>query len=367
MRRIFRSLPMLTALVLVAVVGASATRASTSGSGIFHTTCGPTSHALPDDPIVRPGLPGASHIHDFFGNNTTNANSTFASLRAATSNCSVSADRSGYWVPQLYYNGQAVDFTESQAYYDGEAQTTVATPPPGLELIGGSAVATAPLPTYEVKWTCDGNAGVPGASSPPTFCPAGTKLKVVVKTPNCLETSQYSALATATDPPHVNSTHFAVYAAGSPGSVCPSGYTALPTVRIEVKYPITGTIDPNLITLSSGCGPAPCKTGGWWTMHGDFFNAWDPPTLADFVQGCINKNTDCGTTAPATTTTTTVPAPTTPTTSVPTTSSTVATPTTADTQPTTTTVLTPTTVVLNHTPCTVGNTNGFCTGTFSSG
>ena len=28
----------------------------------------PFSHRLPDDPIVSPNLPGASHMHDFFGN-----------------------------------------------------------------------------------------------------------------------------------------------------------------------------------------------------------------------------------------------------------------------------------------------------------
>ena len=41
----------------------------------FVTRC-TFSHRLADDPIVRPGQPGASHSHDFFGNRTTNANST---------------------------------------------------------------------------------------------------------------------------------------------------------------------------------------------------------------------------------------------------------------------------------------------------
>ena len=37
----------------------------------------PLSHRLPDDPIVFPGLPGASHSHDFFGNHATDANSDY--------------------------------------------------------------------------------------------------------------------------------------------------------------------------------------------------------------------------------------------------------------------------------------------------
>ena len=39
------------------------------------------SHQAPDDPIVFPGKPGASHQHTFVGNRTTNASSTFGSLR----------------------------------------------------------------------------------------------------------------------------------------------------------------------------------------------------------------------------------------------------------------------------------------------
>ena len=31
------------------------------------------SHAAADDPIVFPGRPGAAHLHEFFGNQTTNA------------------------------------------------------------------------------------------------------------------------------------------------------------------------------------------------------------------------------------------------------------------------------------------------------
>ena len=47
----------------------------------FTTDCFP-SHRAPDDPIVFPGQPGASHSHDFFGNTTTDASSTYASMRS---------------------------------------------------------------------------------------------------------------------------------------------------------------------------------------------------------------------------------------------------------------------------------------------
>src|SRR5262249_1068020 len=47
----------------------------------------PFSHRLADDPIVDPGQPGASHLHDFFGNIGVDASSTYASLRSTGTTC----------------------------------------------------------------------------------------------------------------------------------------------------------------------------------------------------------------------------------------------------------------------------------------
>jgi len=58
--------------------GAAPSAGSTQGAR-FVTRC-TYSHTLSDDPIVHPNQPGASHSHDFFGNKTTDAFSTLASL-----------------------------------------------------------------------------------------------------------------------------------------------------------------------------------------------------------------------------------------------------------------------------------------------
>src|SRR4051794_40385059 len=47
--------------------------------GQFTTRC-TLSHERADDPIVKPNQPGASHLHEFFGNTTTNASTTATSL-----------------------------------------------------------------------------------------------------------------------------------------------------------------------------------------------------------------------------------------------------------------------------------------------
>jgi hypothetical protein len=52
----------------------------------FVVRCG-WSHQKQVDPIVTPGPPGTPsfHMHDFYGNKTTDANSTLKTLRAAAS------------------------------------------------------------------------------------------------------------------------------------------------------------------------------------------------------------------------------------------------------------------------------------------
>ena len=230
----FARLSTLVGAALAASVGvlAPAARASavTPGGGIFHTICG-YSHSLPEDPIVHPGVPGASHTHDFGGNNTTNAFTTLASLQAGTTNCFVhaadtQADRSGYWVPQLYFNGTPVSFSEQQAYYQSGGLSYVKTPPIGLELVAGNHDATGPQSTNIVKFTCSGSAGVGGLSYPPT-CPPGSQLKIVVLTPNCIS---HALVHNGAD--GMNDTSKATYAVGG---VCPAGYDPIAQVRIEVK------------------------------------------------------------------------------------------------------------------------------------
>ena len=49
--------------------------------GAFRFICGP-SHEAYDDPVVFPGQPGKSHLHQFWGNSQANGNSTYESLRS---------------------------------------------------------------------------------------------------------------------------------------------------------------------------------------------------------------------------------------------------------------------------------------------
>lgn len=61
------------------------------------------SHVGYDDPIVFPGQPSASHLHIFWSNTGTNANSTYNSLRVSgDGTCDGGAlNRTAYWMPAM--------------------------------------------------------------------------------------------------------------------------------------------------------------------------------------------------------------------------------------------------------------------------
>jgi hypothetical protein len=92
-RAVTQGVLLLGALVAVST-GPAAGRSGLHGNNFF-SNCS-FSHAAPDDPIVHPGHPGASHPHTFFGNATTDADSTLASLRAGATTCKLAADRAAY-------------------------------------------------------------------------------------------------------------------------------------------------------------------------------------------------------------------------------------------------------------------------------
>ena len=97
------------AVVVLGACGASGPMAASSqpdhaiagpqgGKGQFVVACA-YSHASLDDPIVFPGQPGASHRHVFFGNVTTDAASTIASLDSGGTSCEQQLDRAAALAP----------------------------------------------------------------------------------------------------------------------------------------------------------------------------------------------------------------------------------------------------------------------------
>jgi hypothetical protein len=229
------------------------------------------SHTAPDDPIVFPGRPGASHSHDFFGNVSTNAFSTRTSLLRAGTTCRRAADRSGYWVPTLLLNGQPVTPIRAQIYYTtgGKNPRNVKPFPAGLKVIAGSSTAMAPQDAKITSWHCAPGSGISMRTEVPT-CPNGQRLRLQVRFPDCWNGRN-------TDLPG-HKVHMAYSVRGR----CPSGYpVAVPRIVLNVVYRFSG--GPG-VTFSSGSR---------YTAHADFFNAWNQKALARLVHRCLNAARIC--------------------------------------------------------------------------
>jgi hypothetical protein len=230
------------------------------------------SHTLSDDPIVKPNQPGASHSHDFFGNKTTNAASTLQSLSKGGTTCINRLDKSGYWVPSLTVDGQTVLPRIASIYYAnaGKPFRTIKTIPRGLKVVAGNAMAIAPQSLRVASWNCGADEeDVPLSSAPPT-CPEPT-LTMHISFPDCWN-------GTDLDSPN-HQTHLAYHGRGGK---CPAGYPVpIPRLRINVHYPSTG-----------GPGVA-LASGGQYSGHADFFNAWNAKELRRLVHRCINAGRVC--------------------------------------------------------------------------
>jgi hypothetical protein len=236
----------------------------------------PFTHRLPDDPIVFPKLAGASHVHSFFGNVSTDAHSDIDSLSQATSTCSPKVDLSSYWVPTLLVDGRPVEPTGTTFYYLGEGVrddviARIQPLPSGLRIVAGNAKATGPDSSTMSRWSCL-HAGHVGSSKDFVNCPAGTMMESYLDFPQCWNGKDLDSAD------HKSHMSYPV------GGDCPATHPVpVPKLRQVLRYPVNG--DPARFKLSSGPG---------YTMHGDFFNAWPQAEMAQRVRDCINPIIKCG-------------------------------------------------------------------------
>ena len=264
-----------TILVPIAPPVDAATR-----TGNFVVSCR-YSHSLPDDPIVFPGLPGASHLHDFFGNITTTATSTVESMLAGTAMCKEANDTAGYWAPTAYMNGVQVSPLVMRIYYLGQPNEILETIPPGLQMIGGNKDATSPAENPHVRWFCGSTRAVqtPRMDRPYDCTSWAAQYGFVdgvvgiVDMPSCWDGVGLL-----------------------PGNVtyrvdqsCPSGFPhVLPRLSQRVHFGIMNPLNPDgSVALSLSSGP-------YHTLHSDFWNTWQQERLDQLVENCLVAGVHCG-------------------------------------------------------------------------
>jgi len=244
----------------------------------------PADHFSMDDPIVFPGQPGMGHDHTFYGNTSTDADSTLSTLTKSPSSCGRgmgTSDRSAYWVPSLMKmnaDGSSSVVKSEQVmtvYYrraGGGMGPAVHPFPRGLRMIAGDSMATSDQPLSIVQWDCGGG----GQERPHMYqCPGGpsSPIHASLVFPSCW------------DGVHLDSAnHKSHMAYARSNGKCPARHpVSLPEVTFEIDFPgIAGGPDYSL------------ASGGIYSLHGDFIADWKNRVQNALVASCLNVPHECG-------------------------------------------------------------------------
>lgn len=278
----------MTTLQVKAATGLSPPSPSDIGS--FRSVC-KYSHMAFDDPIVFPGKTGASHLHTFFGNTSTDALSTTDSLLTANSSTCAggTANQSAYWVPALVDTATSRALVPSELIvyykkgYNDLTNAEIQSPPNGLRMIGGrSATATTAPGKYDkvlARFNCNGEAW----TSTVPACPAGGSLTMELQFPNCWDGKNLDS------PDHRS--HMATTSAYSPKR-CPASHPVpIPTITLNVSFTVEPGANASRYRLASDRYDA--SLPGGYSLHADVWLAWDESIKATWMKNCINAGMDC--------------------------------------------------------------------------
>lgn len=273
-----------------------------------------------DDPLVYPGQPGASHLHQFYGNITADANSTYASLREnGGSTCgdptlSYAVNRSGYWMPAMldgagnvvkpqyvaiYY--KRIPESDPRCHPETNPETAIGIcvgVPSGLRWIsgynmqGGTSDAAAlfycqssdngtiqPVSTA-IKSTMAAVVGL---------CPAGARLTLNIDGPDCWDGVNLDS------PDHRSHVSHSIYYTDSNGVSVQKCDAAHPYHMPKTSIIAIYTVDANFVAgtwhLSSDEMVPGAPAGK--TFHADYIEAWSPTVRDGWLKNCIDAHMSC--------------------------------------------------------------------------
>lgn len=257
-------------LIYVSAIPASA------GSGVFSITGCKDAGRRADDPIAMPGRVGESHLHQFFGNMTTSATSTYDQMVVGTTSCPLSADTAGYWAPALLDpTGEPVTLRNATAYYrSGSSSSTIEAFPPDFRMIAGSVSGIATGTPKLLGWGCDDTTYLP------TIPDCSGKSKPFVKAhiifPSCW------------DGVNPDSSDHMAHVAYPAGAKCPSTHPVrLPRLSLHFTWNTAGGSGYSIDSDMSA------RTTAGQSLHADFWNTWNQGALQILVDACLNAGKSC--------------------------------------------------------------------------
>ena len=261
------------------------------------------SHFAYDDSIVFPGQQGRAHLHMFFGNTFSNADSTYDSLlNSGASTCNGGAlNRSSYWIPAVFNRqGQAQVPSYFVAYYKTLSwqgnYRHIDEYPEGLKMITGNQLANQPQDAASnlrsIEMSCDidvrGGSGRYNTNSN-LFprCAAGqasganvNSIKMQIRFPFCWN---------GRDLYQPDQSHVSFPNATFTSTDCPASHPiVMPSVEFLIFFDIPPGEDTSTWYVSSDVNLDGSIKPGGTTLHADWFGAWHRDTVNMWVDNCSN-------------------------------------------------------------------------------
>ncbi|KAI1279654.1 hypothetical protein F5Y07DRAFT_29568 [Xylaria sp. FL0933] len=257
------------------------------------------------DPVLNPGQTLSSHVHSVVGGNGFAPTMDFAQAQRSTcATVSPKADKSNYWMPNLYYhdprNGSFIRVPEQpyhKIYYKyGNSQnqydSDITEFPQEFRMVAGSNTARSynytSMGPYgsELGWACHGDGqGHPdyyttGLPKGFTACPGG--LAAAITFPSCWNGKPYDVN---------NPTAHMAYPVADTLQGCPAGYRVARFPQIFIEYWLNTNTFNGLYSAQDS--PFVLANGDptGYGFHAVFINGWDVGVLKAIMPSCRPGNT----------------------------------------------------------------------------
>ncbi|WP_393057314.1 DUF1996 domain-containing protein [Streptomyces sp. LN549] len=264
--------------------------------GTFTTECGRNQNGKfnPDNVIAAPGVGnGAHHMHDYVGNQATDAFSGDDDLAAGDTTCRNQGDRSTYYWPVLRLQNGATE-NDADADGGGKDQNTGEIQTPSqvtLRFAGNPTGKVTAMPRFLRIITGDAKAFTNGDANANASwsCTGFEDRQLKDKYPICPEGSQVVrsfAFQSCWDGRNTDSANHRTHVAfAQDDGRCPNGFRAIPQLVQRIVYDVPP--GPGFAVDSF-----PEQLHKPVTDHGDFINVFDDKLMRKAVN-CINDGRKC--------------------------------------------------------------------------